>query len=316
MTVSASLRLPAPDAITLDDVIRIYEALRDQMPMARPVGDGSRRVARLADILPHVDALILDGFGVINVGGRLIDGILEFLAEAEARGIAVMVLTNGAGQGADASWRKYRDWNLPLERGQVVSSRDSLEEALPRLATDQIVASLGPAARPLGLANEVTFAENGDALFDRAQIFAFLGAIGWTETHQTQLEQALARGGCELLVANPDISAPLEGGFSAEPGYWAARAAQATGITPHWYGKPHGPSFDLVLDRLATHYGRRFERRRVAMVGDSLHTDILGGGAAGLQSVLLTGYGLFSAGGADDMIAACGITPDWIVDSL
>ena len=316
MTVSASLRLPAPDAITLDDIIRIYEALRDQMPMARPAGDGPRRVARLADILPHVDALVLDGFGVINVGGRLIDGILEFLAEAELRGVAVMVLTNGAGQGADASWHKYRDWGLPLQRGQVVSSRDSLEEALPSLVTDRIVASLGPEARPLGLANELTFAANGDALFDMAKIFAFLGAAGWTETHQTRLEQALGRGGCELLVANPDISAPLEGGFSAEPGYWAARAAQATGITPRWYGKPHGPSFDLVLDQLATHTGRQFERRRVAMVGDSLHTDILGGRAAGLQSVLLTGYGLFSAGGADDMIAACGITPDWIVDSL
>lgn len=316
MTVSASLRLPAPDAITLDDIIRIYEALRDQMPMARPAGEGARRVARLADILPHVDALILDGFGVINVGGRLIDGILEFLVEAEARGIAVMVLTNGAGQGSEASWHKYRDWGLPLQRGQVVSSRDSLEAALPRLVTDQTVASLGPAARPLGLANELTFAADGDALFDAAKIFAFLGAAGWTETHQTRLEQALGRGGCELLVANPDISAPLEGGFSAEPGYWAARAAQATGITPRWYGKPHGPSFDLVLDQLATHTGRQFERRRVAMVGDSLHTDILGGGAAGLQSVLLTGYGLFSAGGADDMIAACGITPDWIVDSL
>ena len=316
MTVSASLRLPAPDAITLDDIIRIYEALRDQMPMARPAGEGARRVARLADILPHVDALVLDGFGVINVGGRLIDGILEFLAEAELRGVAVMVLTNGAGQGADASWHKYRDWGLPLQRGQVVSSRDSLEAALPRLVTDQTVASLGLAARPLGLANELTFAADGDALFDAAKIFAFLGAAGWTETHQTRLEQALGRGGCELLVANPDISAPLEAGFSAEPGYWAARAAQATGITPRWYGKPHGPSFDLVLDQLATHYGRRFERRRVAMVGDSLHTDILGGGAAGLQSVLLTGYGLFSAGGADDMIAACGITPDWIVDSL
>ena len=316
MTVSASLRLPAPDAITLDDIIRIYEALRDQMPMARPAGEGARRVARLADILPHVDALILDGFGVINVGGRLIDGILEFLVEAEARGIAVMVLTNGAGQGSEASWHKYRDWGLPLQRGQVVSSRDSLEAALPRLVTDQTVASLGPAARPLGLANELTFAADGDALFDAAKIFAFLGAAGWTETHQTRLEQALGRGGCELLVANPDISAPREGGFSAEPGYWAARAAQATGITPRWYGKPHGPSFDLVLDQLATHTGRQFERRRVAMVGDSLHTDILGGGAAGLQSVLLTGYGLFSAGGADDMIAACGITPDWIVDSL
>ena len=108
MTVPVSLRMPAPDAITLDDIIRIYEALRGQMPAARSVPDGPRRTSRLADILPHVDALVLDGFGVINIGGSLIDGILDFLDEAEARGIAVMVLTNGAGQGADASWQRYR----------------------------------------------------------------------------------------------------------------------------------------------------------------------------------------------------------------
>ena len=316
MTVSASLRMPAPDAISLEDIIRIYEALRGQMPAMPPAGDSPRRVGRLADILAHVDALVLDGFGVINVGGSLVDGILDFLAEVKARGIAVMVLTNGAGQGADASWRKYRDWGLSLDRGQVVSSRDSLEAALPQLAPDRILAALGPEARPLGLETELTFAADGEALFDRASVFAFLGAAGWTEAHQSMLERALAKGGRDLLVGNPDISAPLEGGFSAEPGYWAARAAQATGITPRWFGKPHGPSFDLALDQLAAHFGRPFERRRVAMVGDSLHTDILGGRAAGLQTVLLTGYGLFSGGGADDMITACGIHPHWIVDSL
>ena len=316
MTVPASLRMPAPDAITLDDIIRIYEALRGQMPAVAPAGEGSRRAGRLADVLPHVDALVLDGFGVINIGGSLIDGIHELLLEAEARGIAVMVLTNGAGQGADASWRKYCDWGLTFDRAQIVSSRDSLEAVVPVLAAEHKLAALGPEARPLGVENELTFAVNGEDLFDKATAFAMLGSAGWTESHQVKLERALARGGRELLVANPDISAPHETGFSAEPGYWAARASQATGIVPRWYGKPHGPSFDLVLDRLATHYGRPFKRRRVAMVGDSLHTDILGGQAAGLQSVLLTGYGLFSEGGADDMIAACGIAPDWIVGSL
>ena len=34
MTVPADLRLPAPDAITLEDIIRIYEAFRPQMPAA------------------------------------------------------------------------------------------------------------------------------------------------------------------------------------------------------------------------------------------------------------------------------------------
>ncbi|MEX0503311.1 HAD-IIA family hydrolase [Alphaproteobacteria bacterium LSUCC0719] len=316
MTVSlAGLSIPAPDSITLDDIIAMYEALRSHMPSAAPPAAPPREISRLVELLPHVDALILDGFGVINVGPNPIDGIHEVLEQAASRDIAVMVLTNGAGQGADASWAKYRDWDLPITRPQVVSSRDALEAALPEVASGRVVASLGPAARPLGGSNELTFAADPD-LFDRAETFAFLGSSGWDDGLQARLESALARDGCDLLVGNPDISAPLGGFFSAEPGYWAVRAMQATAIEPRWYGKPHAAAFDLVFAKLEQVYGRRFERKRVAMVGDTLHTDVLGARAAGMQAVLLTGYGLFSEGGAHDMIAKCAITPDWIAATL
>jgi len=314
MTVPADLRLPAPDAITLDDIIRIYEALRPQMPAPRQRSSAPRRIKRLADLLDHVEALVLDGFGVINVGTSPIDGILGFLDEAARRDIAVMVLTNGAGQPAETSWRKYTGWGLRLARDQVVSSRDSLEASLAAVAEGGVVASMGPVARPLDIDRGLSFADPD--MFERATHFAFLGALEWDESHQAALEAALAEGGRHLLVANPDISAPQEAGFSAEPGYWAARAAQATGIRPHWFGKPHAHAFDLVMARLEQVYGRRFARSRVAMVGDSLHTDILGGVAAGMQTVLLTGYGLFSNGGADAMIRACGIAPHWIAERL
>ena len=316
MTVSlAGLSIPAPDSITLDDIIAMYEALRPHMPSAAPPAAPPREISRLVELLPHVDALILDGFGVINVGPNPIDGIHDVLQMAAARDIAVMVLTNGAGQGAEASWAKYRDWGLPVTRPQVVSSRDALEAALPGVAAGRVVASLGPAARPLGGDNDLTLACDQD-LFDRADVFAFLGSSGWDDGLQARLESALARTGCDLLVGNPDISAPLGGAFSAEPGYWAVRAMQATGIKPKWYGKPHKAAFDLAFARLEQVYGRPFERNRVAMVGDTLHTDVLGARAAGLQAVLLTGYGLFSDGGAHDMIAKSAITPDWIVATL
>ena len=197
----------------------------------------------------------------------------------------------------------------------MVSSRDALEAALPEVVGSRHVASLGPMARQLGIAGELTFAADPD-LFERADCFAFLGSAGWDEALQARLESALSRGDVDLLVGNPDISAPLGGAFSAEPGYWALRAMQATGVRPYWYGKPYQDAFDLVLARLESTQGRSFDRRRVAMVGDSLHTDILGARAAGLQAVLLTGYGLFSDGGAHDTIRACGIVPDWIVATL
>ena len=239
----------------------------------------------------------------------------ETIEAAAVQEVAVTVLTNGAGQGADASWAKYRDWGLPIARHQVVSSRDALEAALPEVVGSRHVASLGPMARQLGIAGELTFAADPD-LFERADCFAFLGSAGWDEALQARLESALSRGDVDLLVGNPDISAPLGGAFSAEPGYWTLRAMQATGVRPHWYGKPYPDAFDLVLARLESTQGRSFDRHRVAMVGDSLHTDILGARAAGLQAVLLTGYGLFSDGGAHDTIRACGIVPDWIVATL
>ena len=314
MTGPADLRLPAPDAITLDDIIRIYEAFRPQMPAAPPLSSPPQRIDRLVDLLDHVEALVLDGFGVINIGTTRIDGILEFLDESVRRDIAVMVLTNGASQPAETSWQKYRNWGLELACEQVVSSRDALEAEIAALTKGAVVGSMGPAARPLDIDGAVGF--DDPDMFERAAFFAFLGALEWTESHQAALEAALAAGGRHLLAANPDVSAPHEDGFSAEPGYWAARAVQATGIRPHWFGKPHAGAFDLVMARMEGIYGRRFARDRVAMVGDSLHTDVLGGAAAGMQAVLLTGYGLFSQGGADDMIRACGITPHWIVERL
>ena len=305
--------IPAAGTMDMQDLINVYQVIRPWLPAPRPAD--TRHKDRLVDVLDHVDALILDGFGVLNVGWDPVDGIHDFLATAAARDVALMVLTNGAGQGADATWQKYRDWDLPVARNQVVSSRDALEADINRLAAGKRVGVIGGGVRPFGLAGEVTMAAP-DQLFAEAEIFAFLGSGMWGEAEQQQLEQALRQPGRMLCVANPDIGAPLGDQFSTEPGYWAVRAMQATGTRPLWFGKPHLPAFEIALARLQDVYGRPFDRHRVGMVGDSLHTDVLGASAAGLQSVLLTDYGLFRDGGTAAMIRRCGITPDWVVATL
>jgi ribonucleotide monophosphatase NagD (HAD superfamily) len=49
------------------------------------------------------------------------------------------------------------------------------------------------------------------------------------------------------------------------------------------------------------------------MVGDTLHTDVLGGAAAGCRTVLVTDHGLFAGRDTVPFIAASGIVPDFIV---
>ena len=48
------------------------------------------------------------------------------------------------------------------------------------------------------------------------------------------------------------------------------------------------------------------------MVGDTLHTDILGGHAAGLSTVLITGHGLFRQGNVEETMKKTGIIPDYM----
>ncbi len=316
MGVRESFLIPAPDALDLTTVIDIYQTQRVMMPRA-VCGAGRQRPA-LIDILDEFDGLILDGYGVINVGDDLVAGIEDLLQVAADRNKPVVVLTNGGSFEVSVAAAKYAKWRLPILPDAVVSSRDAMQAALghknqmPVLSATDVIGCLGAVVTPLSRDRILAYDKTID-FWHKADAFALLGVIDWTDQDQADFEAALIARPRPVFVANPDVAAPQTGRFSAEPGYWMARAMQAAKMPVHWYGKPYRPAFDMALDRLNKLAGRHLDRRRVAMVGDSLHTDILGGGAAGLQAVLITGAGLFRDGGADKFIAATGIQPDWIV---
>ena len=150
------------------------------------------------------------------------------------------------------------------------------------------------------LSVETAILEDDEELYRRAAGFIFIRSEGWSTARHTLLAEALRESPRPVLVANPDVSAPYpDERYSAEPGYWALRIEAETSVRCELYGKPFAPAFELALSRL----GRAAARReRVAMVGDGLHTDILGGLAAGLGTVLVTeprvaeGAGLGSQG--------------------
>ena len=313
----ASLKLPVSSDLSLDAALTIYEALRPIMPA--PASGAQRTADRLTDIVPHFEALILDGFGVINVGADPVEGIHDFLAIAADHDVTIMVLTNGATLETDMTAQKYANWNLPIPKAHVVSSRNAFIRDFLEPGGFGQVGILSKHARPPLFEGMLSLADYdvGDADFwERADHFAFLSAVDWQEEDQAQLEAALQKRPRPVHIANPDVTSPQTAFYAAEPGYWAARLMQTCDVPVHWYGKPHQPAYNLAFDALKTVTGRDIPRDSIGMVGDSLHTDILGGGAAGMQSILLTRYGLFREGGAAQAIEASGIHPDWIVDRL
>jgi ribonucleotide monophosphatase NagD (HAD superfamily) len=142
---------------------------------------------------------------------------------------------------------------------------------------------------------------------NHADAVLFLSTARWTDDWQERLLDSLARRPRPLVIANPDLVAPREDGLTLEPGLYGHAVMDATGAELHWFGKPFGDAFAEGIARTG------LPLDRLAMVGDTLHTDVLGGAAAGCRTVLVTCHGLFAGRDAGAYVAASGIVPDFTV---
>ncbi len=107
----------------------------------------------------------------------------------------------------------------------------------------------------------------------------------------TAAARAVAAG-ARLVTPNLDPRLPIEGGlFLPGCGAIAEAVAVAGGVRPVVVGKPEPPLFRMALARLG------LPAALVAMVGDSVASDIRGGRAAGMPTVL---YAPGSAGGSGE----------------
>ena len=286
-----------------------YESVRHRLPAAG-VPLASVRDENLDAIADEFDVFLLDAFGVLNIGETAIPGVVDRVAGLRQRGKQVIVVTNAAGYPSSVLHERYKRLGYSFDTNDVVSSRMALLKGL----SDHAHRKWGMVAAPKfgreELPEGAVFLEDDASAYEEAEGFLMLGASAWSETRQALLEQALRNKPRDLLVGNPDLVAPVEAGLSREPGHYAHRLAAATGIEPVFYGKPFPAIFDLARERIRT----GTPDNRVVMVGDTLHTDILGGAAAGFRTALIQGYGFFDGGDPEKSIMASGIIPDFILD--
>ncbi len=284
------LEIPLPDKLDIAKIFEIYELLRPILPASKLIN--SEIVGSVCEILDMLDGVILDGYGIINIGDQLTPDISCFLEEIRVRNLPFVILTNGASFPSNISAEKYRRWGLDINTSDIISSRDVLEAHLTAKPHEKIMrlnSSTTPLKNNVDMYKDVRSYKEA---FREAEAFAFMGSVGWTEAEQAELEEALMENPRPVFVANPDVSAPQKNGFSAEPGYWVTRAMKKVNFPLEWYGKPHIASFQMAIDILQLKTDKPLRKSHIAMVGDSLHTDILGATAAGLMSVLVTDYGL------------------------
>lgn len=298
--------LPAAEFGT-DAAFARYEAVRPRLPEAS-FPAVSLHVRSLAEVADRYDAFVLDAFGVLNVGDTPIPGAVARMADLRAMGKRLVVLTNAASYPRAAALAKYRRLGFDFAASEVVSSRDvaaaHLDKAAPG-ATWAAIAAAGDdfADLPVPVRDLIEGPEDWDA----AEAILFLSSVRWTAAHQARLLASLRRRPRTLVVANPDLVAPREGGLSQEPGLFAHELIDHAGTETLWFGKPFPDAFAEALRRLGD-----LPPHRVAMVGDTLHTDVLGGRAAGMGTILIADHGIFAGRDVAPFIAASGLVPDVI----
>ena len=292
----------------MQDAFAAYEGVRHRLP-ALTRGAACQRLPNLDALAEDFDVFLLDAFGVLNIGETAIDGVPERIARLQKAGKRVYVVSNAAGHPHADLMKKYARLGYDFAPGDVITSRKTLLHAL----RDEPQRTCGLMANEsLGREDiedfDMTYLADDTAVYDAAEAFVLLGSAVWTEARQKLLETSLQQRPRPVFVGNPDIVAPRETGFSTEPGAYAHRLADATGIEPRFFGKPFSNIFDLAFAHLGD-----FDPARTLMVGDSLHTDILGGQAAGLKTALIANYGFFAGHDVSDPIAVSGIEPDYIL---
>lgn len=285
--------------LTTQEAFSRYEQVRARLPAAQ-FPSTTVSCGGLVEIADQIDAFVLDSFGVLNVGETAIPGAAACLAGLRAMGKQLIVLTNAASYTREAALEKYARLGFDFSAGEVVSSRDVAVARLKSLLPDgRWGAIAADGDRFEDIAADVHHWDGG-----ACDGFLFLSSAGLSDARLAALEASLRDHPRPLVVANPDLVAPRETGLSLEPGFYAHRLADRLGLLPVFFGKPYGDAFTDVLTRLGD-----VPPERIAMVGDTLHTDILGGRAAGLRTVLVRDHGLFAGQDLAPYIAESGIVP-------
>lgn len=286
-----------------------YEALRPRLPRWPGREHTPLMVHDLSAVMDRYDAFVLDGFGVLNVGEAAIPGAPERIAALRAAGKSVIVLTNAASLPAAGSVEKYEKLGFDFTAEEIVSSRDVALAGMARFAPGTRWAATSTIPSALEGLDALALGDD-PAPYGEADAFLYLSAADWTEARQARLTAAIAERPRPVVVANPDLVAPRVGYLSVEPGAFAhALLDENPGLDVTFYGKPFANAFEAVMARLGPNAP---PPERIAMVGDTLHTDILGGAAAGWGTILITDHGIFAGLDVAPFIAASGIVPDVI----
>jgi HAD superfamily hydrolase (TIGR01450 family) len=287
---------------TVATIFDRYEAVRHRLPLANSPAR-TREISSLHDIAAQADAFVFDAYGVLNIGEAAIPGAAQRLRELREIGCQIRILSNAASYTHAGAMTKFQNLGMGVRDHEIITSRDATLAHLD----DRLWGCIAAPQDNLSDISAPTRRLVDDPIsYDQVEGFVFLSTEVWSLDRQALLETALLKRPRPVIIANADLVAPREHGFSLEPGYFGHQLADRGIPDVQFFGKPFPAVYEMVEASLPS-----LSRNRIVMCGDTLHTDILGAAARDWQTVLVEQDGLFSGQDTSAYLSQATLFPTW-----
>jgi 4-nitrophenyl phosphatase len=226
-------------------------------------------------------AFCFDLDGCLRYGLQPAPGAERLLHTLRRLGKSLLVLTNTSSKGAEALASELQGIGLTVTPAEIQTTFDAAGEYIRQRFGPTQVLCLGTPALQARLRRE------GHEVLPLARCReAKAVVVGRDQEFNIERLVAASRAidaGAAFLALNTDVRLPVEGGeYTAAAGPLVAAVSTLAYKAPEILGKPSQAFFDLALRRLGV------SPQEAVMIGDNVETDIKGGKAAGLFSILVT----------------------------
>ncbi|MFI5379110.1 MAG: HAD-IIA family hydrolase [Tepidisphaerales bacterium] len=255
--------------------------------------------------LLQFQAVLLDLDGTLYHEDHALPGAADLVARLQQAGIPLACISNSTSSSQRIS-KRLGTMGMNVRPDQIFTAAEEL--------VDAVLETFAPRPRVFNLATEgmremldgrVDWAEKPG---DRCDVVI---AGTTTNVHATPQRQQVAlellRAGAELYGVCADRVYPSPRGIEIGCGAFCAMFSYAANRPAKIFGKPQRRFFETLLSRM------HVRPDRTALIGDNLESDIEGGKAMGLKTIL-TLTGVVKREEAESQ--ADFRRPDWIVEDL
>ncbi len=277
-------------------------------------------IQNFREVARKYKVVFFDSYGVLRNHKGVLEGVSEVLSELDNDGVAYYVLTNDASRSPKQLAESFNEKGIPeITEDKIISSGMIAMDYMANKINGGTVVYLGTEksahyVQTLGL-KTISIKDLDLENIDDVEALVLLDDEGFTwETDLSKAVNLLRMKTMPVVVANSDNTYPVgKNEVNIAIGGLSRLLERMVKKTFMRFGKPDSQMFTFAYNYVKE--DNKVTKRDILMVGDTLKTDILGGNKFGIDTCLVL-TGNVSPKNADVNIAASGIVPDYICESV